>query len=73
MGREAHEILSRRLPSLTRQKNSTRSRLSLAAPLPSSKPPQREKEEVLAAFAAHKTEVTTGYMAARPGQAKLKP
>ena len=26
--------------------------------------PQREKEEVLAAFAAHKDEVTTGYMAA---------
>jgi len=26
--------------------------------------PQREKEEVLAAFAAHKNEVTTGYMAA---------
>ena len=28
------------------------------------KVPQREKEEVLAAFAAHKNEVTTGYMAA---------
>jgi hemoglobin len=26
--------------------------------------PQREKEEVLAAFATHKAEVTTGYMAA---------
>jgi hemoglobin len=26
--------------------------------------PQREKEEVLTAFAAHKNEVTTGYMAA---------
>jgi len=28
------------------------------------KVPQREKEEVLAAFAAHKNEVTAGYMAA---------
>jgi len=28
------------------------------------KVPRREKEEVLAAFAAHKNEVTTGYMAA---------
>jgi hemoglobin len=27
--------------------------------------PQREKEEVLAAFAAHKNEVTAGYVAAR--------
>ena len=33
------------------------------------KVPQREQEEVLAAFAAHKNEVTAGYMAARPGQA----
>ena len=30
------------------------------------KVPRREKEEVLAAFAAHKNEVTAGYMAARP-------
>jgi hemoglobin len=30
------------------------------------KVPPREKEEVLAAFAAHKNEVTAGYMAARP-------
>jgi hemoglobin len=30
------------------------------------KVPRREKEEVLAAFAAHKDEVTAGYMAARP-------
>ena len=30
------------------------------------KVPGREKEEVLAAFAAHKNEVTAGYMAARP-------
>jgi hemoglobin len=30
------------------------------------KVPLREKEEVLAAFAAHKNEVTAGYMAARP-------
>jgi hemoglobin len=29
--------------------------------------PQREKEEVLAAFAAHKGEVTEGYGAAQPG------
>ena len=29
------------------------------------KVPRREKEEVLAAFAAHKNEVTAGYMAAR--------
>ena len=35
------------------------------------KVPQREQAEVLAAFAAHKTEVTADYMAARPGQAKL--
>jgi hemoglobin len=28
--------------------------------------PQREKEEVLAAFAAHKNEVTAGFMAATP-------
>jgi hypothetical protein len=28
------------------------------------KVPQREKEEVLAAFAAHKDEVTQGFMAA---------
>jgi hemoglobin len=27
--------------------------------------PQREKEEVLGAFAAHKNEVTQGYLAAR--------
>ena len=30
------------------------------------KVPRREKEEVLVAFAAHKNEVTAGYMAARP-------
>jgi len=30
------------------------------------KVPRREKEEVLAAFAAHKNEVTAGYTAARP-------
>ena len=30
------------------------------------KVPRREKDEVLAAFAAHKNEVTAGYMAARP-------
>ena len=29
--------------------------------------PQREKDEVLAAFAAHKGEVTEGYLAARTG------
>jgi hypothetical protein len=34
--------------------------LSLGAPLTSSGVPQREKEEVLAAFAAHKSEVTEG-------------
>jgi hemoglobin len=33
------------------------------------KVPQREQEEVLAAFAAHKNEVTAGYTAARPGHA----
>jgi hemoglobin len=32
------------------------------------KVPQREKEEVLAAFAAHKNEVTAGYMTAQPSQ-----
>jgi hemoglobin len=31
------------------------------------KVPQKEKEEVLAAFAAHKSEVTEGYAAAAPG------
>ena len=31
------------------------------------KVPQREKDEVLAAFAAHKNEVIAGYMAARSG------
>src|SRR4026209_1238487 len=31
------------------------------------KVPQREKKEVLAAFAAHKGEVTEGYLAARQG------
>ena len=36
----------------------------LARSLDFFKVPQREKEEVLAAFAAHKDEVTTGYMAA---------
>jgi hemoglobin len=45
----------------------------LARTLDFVKVPQREQAEVLAAFAAHKTEVTAGYMAARPGQAKLKP
>ena len=30
------------------------------------KVPRREKEQVLAAFAAHKNQVTAGYMAARP-------
>jgi hemoglobin len=29
------------------------------------KVPQREKEEVLAAFAAHKNEVTAGYMSVK--------
>lgn len=32
------------------------------------KVPRREKEEVLAAFAAHKNEVTAGYMAAAKGR-----
>jgi hemoglobin len=32
------------------------------------KVPQREKGEVLAAFAAHKSEVNTGFMAAAPSQ-----
>jgi hemoglobin len=32
------------------------------------KVPQREKDEVLAAFAAHKEEVTAGYVAARRGK-----
>ena len=32
------------------------------------KVPQREKEEVLAAFAAHKNEVTAGYTDARTNQ-----
>src|SRR5512132_2738047 len=36
------------------------------------KVPRREKEEVLAAFAAHKNEVTTGYMAAAESS-QLKP
>jgi hemoglobin len=36
------------------------------------KVPRREKEEVLAAFAAHKNEVTAGYMAAA-GSSQLKP
>jgi hemoglobin len=35
--------------------------------------PQREKEEVLTAFAAHKNEVTTGYMTVpEPGQEGLQ-
>ena len=33
------------------------------------KVPKREKEEVLAAFAAHKSEVTAGYMAAAAAKA----
>jgi hemoglobin len=32
------------------------------------KVPRRQKEEVLAAFAAHKNEVTAGYMTAQPSQ-----
>ena len=31
------------------------------------KVPKREKAEVLAAFAAHKDEVTAGYIGAKPG------
>src|SRR2546423_677403 len=40
------------------QMSSTRSRPNLVALLTSSRCPEREKDEVLGAFAAHKTEVT---------------
>jgi hemoglobin len=39
----------------------------LARTLDSFNVPEREKEEVLGAFAAHKDEVTEGYMAAAGG------
>lgn len=38
----------------------------LARTLDHFKVPRREKDEVLAAFSAHKAEVTTGYLAATP-------
>jgi hemoglobin len=39
----------------------------LGRPLDAVKVPKREKAEVLAAFAAHKDEVTAGFVAARRG------
>ena len=54
-------------PSRTRRflpTSSTKSRPNLARTLDFFKVPEQEKEEVLAAFSAHKTEVTEGYTAA---------
>jgi hemoglobin len=49
------------------QRSSTRSRLNSGAPLDTVKVPDEEKQEVLAAFSAHKSEVTAGYAAMAEG------
>jgi hypothetical protein len=64
-----HDLPSRQHPvkgianSGSRLRSSTKSRLNLDT-LDFVKVPRREMEEVLAAFAAHKGEVTEGYVAA---------